>query len=331
MPPIRVYENLESVPPDFGPSALTIGNFDGVHIGHREIFRRVVRIAREHGWRPSALTFDPHPTTVVAPDRAPQLLSTPRQRCRWMSEEGIEQVVILPFTPAFSQLTPEQFCLRFLKDRFQAKAVLIGANFRFGHGHAGDTGSLKRFGEQFGFLAEIVPSVFYRRRMVSSSEVRRLIARGDLTTANRMLARAYTISGKVVPGRGIGSVWTVPTLNLQPAAGLLPAAGVYITHTKDPDSGRTWKSITNIGRRPTFDGTETTIETHLLDPLEEDTPRNLEVAFLRRLRGEKAFPDAGSLKEQILRDASRARVWYRRAEKWVGKAARNKPPTGRNQ
>lgn len=327
---IRIYRSPQEIPTNFGPSALTVGNFDGVHIGHREIFRRIVRVGREHDWKPSALTFDPHPTEVVAPERAPRLLSTPEERCRWMEEEGIEQAVILPFTRRFSRLSPEQFCHRYLKERLQAKAVMIGANFRFGYGHAGDTGSLERLGERYGFLTEIVPSVHYRGRLVSSSEVRRLISAGDVSTANRMLNRAYTISGEVVPGRGIGSTRTVPTLNLRPEARLLPGIGVYVTRTTDPDSGARWSSVTNIGRRPTFhNGDEITIETHLLDPLVTGRPRRIEVAFLRKLRTERRYPDAGSLKQQILRDAARAQSWHRRAGKWVGEAACRGRATGR--
>src|SRR5258705_2707155 len=148
--PIRIFRSLEEARPLFGPSALTIGNFDGVHAGHRRILRRVSELARENGWKASLLTFDPHPTKVVAPTRSPRLMTTPEQRCRLMLQEGIEQVLILPFTHELAQLTPEQFVRNVLVDALGAKAVLVGGNFRFGHKGAGDTRLLRELGPQLG-------------------------------------------------------------------------------------------------------------------------------------------------------------------------------------
>src|SRR5437868_7980050 len=160
---IRVIRDLGEARPDFGPSALTIGNFDGVHAGHRRILRRVREVAAEHGWKPSVLTFDPHPTRVVAPTRSPKLITTPEQRCFLMEEEGIEQALILPFTPELAQLTPEQFVREILVNALGVKAVLVGDNFRFGHKHAGDTRLLKEMGTRLGFSVEVIPAVAIRR------------------------------------------------------------------------------------------------------------------------------------------------------------------------
>src|SRR2546429_3913071 len=160
---IRIFRSLEEAKPVFGPSALTIGNFDGVHAGHRRILRRVGEIARKNGWKPSVLTFDPHPTKVVAPARSPRLMTTPEQRCRLMEQEGIEQVLILPFTHEVSQLSPEQFVREVLVDALGAKAVLVGSNFRFGHRHAGDTRLLRDLSTELGFRVEVIPAITFRR------------------------------------------------------------------------------------------------------------------------------------------------------------------------
>jgi len=299
----------------FGPSALTIGNFDGVHAGHREILRRVVALARERGWKPSVLTFDPHPARIVAPERAPRLLTTPEERVRLMREEGIEQVLILPFTRELAGFSPERFVREIVVERLEARAVLVGDNFRFGHNHAGDTRLLAELGRRYAFLVEAVPAIRMRGRVVSSSEVRRLIEAGRVALAGRLLARPCALEGEVVSGQGIGSRQTVPTLNLAAAAEVMPACGVYVTRTTEPASGRSWASVTNIGTRPTFGGDSVTIETFLLDPLEGASPRAIRVEFLRRLREERRFEDAGALKAQILRDVARARAYFRRVSR----------------
>lgn len=316
---IRIYRGLSEVPEQFGPSALTIGNFDGAHIGHRAIFRRVVAVAREHGWKPSALTFDPHPARIVAPQRAPRLLSTPEERCAWMAEEGIEQAVILPFTPEFSCLSPEEFARDIVAGRLQAKAVLVGWNFRFGRDQAGDTRVLAELGERYGFFTEVIAGVRFRGRTVSSSEIRRLLAEGRVSLANRMLGRPFALTGAVAPGRGVGSKQTVPTLNLRTGAEVLPARGVYVTRTASLDGSATWPSVTNVGFRPTFKGENLTVETHVLVPLEGPPPRHLRIEFLRRLRDEKKFAGPAELKAQILRDIERAKAYFRRLERWVGR------------
>jgi riboflavin kinase/FMN adenylyltransferase len=237
---MRVYRKLDEVPPDFGPSALTIGNFDGLHAGHRQIMRRLVQLARDNGWKPSVLTFDPHPTKIVAPSKSPRLLTTAEQRCELMGEEGIEQVLVLPFDAELSQLTPEQFVKQILVDRLQVRAVLVGDNFRFGVGQSGHVDTLRRLGPEFGFITEIIHGVQRHGRIVSSSGIRKTITEGNVTLAGRLLERLYSLEGEIVPGHGVGSKQTVPTLNLKTTAEVLPAHGVYITSTEDLDSNRRW-------------------------------------------------------------------------------------------
>lgn len=307
----RIFRSLEEARPSFGPASLTIGNFDGVHAGHARILRRVCEVARENGWKPSVLTFDPHPTRIVAPSRSPRLMTTTEQRCRLMEQEGIRQVLILPFTREVAQLTPEQFVRDVLVEALDAKAVMVGENFRFGHKHAGDTRLLRELGAQLGFLVEVVPGLTLRRAMVSSSEIRRLVETGDVSRAGRLLERPFALEGEVVRGHGVGARQTVPTLNLSTQAEVLPATGVYITKTQELD-GRRWPSVTNVGYRPTFGGSELSIETFLLAPLEGPAPQRIRVEFLRRLREEKKFESPEQLKAQILRDVGRAQAYFRR-------------------
>src|SRR5215831_11655273 len=171
---MKIYRSLADAPQDFGPSALTIGNFDGVHFGHRRILRRLKQIADEHSWKASVLTFNPHPTRVVAPERAPHLMTSPDRRAELMQEEGIEQVLILPFTGEIAQLSPEQFVRDLLVGRLNARAVLVGDNFRFGNRQAGNIRVLAELGQRLGFETEIVPAVKCRGRVVSSSGIREL-------------------------------------------------------------------------------------------------------------------------------------------------------------
>ncbi len=320
---MKVYHSLQEVPPDFGPSALTIGNFDGVHFGHRRILRRVKEIADANGWKPSALTFHPHPTRVVAPDRAPLLMTSPERRAELMEQEGIQQVLILPFTTELAHLPPEEFVRQLLVERFGVKAVLVGDNFRFGHKQSGNTGVLSELGRQLGFETEIVSAVSWRGRVVSSSGIRQLILAGQVSLAARHLCHAYGLEGDVVTGRGVGSRETVPTLNLATAAALIPARGVYVTRTRDLDDGRQWNSVTNIGYRPTFGASDQlSIETFLLEPLSGETPRHIRVDFWWRVREERRFASPDALKAQILKDARTAQAYFRRRGAWTSPGAR---------
>lgn len=308
---IRIFRSLGEVKSNFGPAALTIGNFDGVHAGHRRILRRTCEVAAANGWKPSVLTFDPHPTKIVAPSRSPRLMTTPEQRCRLMEQEGIRQVLVLPFTDAVAHMSPESFVREILADALGAKAVLVGENFRFGYKHAGDVRLLRELAEKLGLMTEVVPAVTLRRLFVSSSEIRKLIEAGDVSRACRLLERPFALEGDVIHGHGIGAAKTVPTLNLSTQAEVLPAAGVYVTRTHDL-AGRSWRSVTNVGYRPTFGGRDLSIETFLLDGLEGETPQRITVEFLRRLRDESKFDSSELLKAQILRDVRRAQAYFRR-------------------
>ena len=297
----------------FRPCALTIGNFDGVHRAHRRLLRTALDSARSAGLRPAVLMFDPHPSCVVAPERAPRLLTSIEERCELIRGEGIENVLVQPFTVELAKLTPEEFATQFLRDGVGAKCVIVGENFRFGCKQAGDTQTLKELGSRMGFEARLIELVQWRGKRVSSGEVRKLVASGEVGIAGRLLERPYSISGDIVHGHGIGSKQTVPTLNLRTDAQVIPARGVFITRTTDLDGARKWNSITNVGYRPTFGNDEAlTIETFLLDPLKGATPERIRLEFLGRVRDERKFESPEALKAQILRDVGRAKAYFRR-------------------
>jgi riboflavin kinase / FMN adenylyltransferase len=263
------------------------------------------------------MTFDPHPACVVAPSRAPIPLMTLEERIARIRELGIGQVYVLKFTREIAQLTPEQFVSQFVCGELHARAVIVGANFRFGHKQSGDPAVLEELGRRYGFEIRLVDAVKLRGMVVSTSEIRKRIGAGEVSLAGRLLGRPYAIEGNIVSGHGIGSRQTVPTLNLETPAEVLPLDGVYITRTHDLRDNRRWNSITNIGMRPTFDGHARTIETFLLDPPTGAGPTRMRLEFLRRVRQERRFESPEALKAQILRDAGRAQAFFRRLAKWA--------------
>jgi len=301
---MRAFRATDEVPADFAPSAVTIGNFDGVHAGHREILQRVASIARERGLAPVVLTFDPHPARVLAPDRAPKLITTIGQRLRRMESEGVQAALLLPFSMDLARLSPEEFARSVLASTLRARVVIVGDDFRFGHKQAGDLATLRTLGRQLGFDVESAGSILRRGERISSTAIRKLVEAGLVSRACRMLGEPFALEGAVVPGRGIGGKQTVPTLNLAPENELLPGTGVYVTRTVDPDSNTHWRSVTNVGYRPTFDGRDLTVETFLLDPLTGTPPRRIEVSFLCFIRDERKFDTPELLRAQIVKDVA---------------------------
>ncbi|MES1262270.1 MAG: bifunctional riboflavin kinase/FMN adenylyltransferase, partial [Acidobacteriota bacterium] len=259
------------------------------------------------------LTFDPHPARVLAPSRAPRLITTIGQRLRRFEAEGIEATLLLPFSVEFAKLSPEEFAGRILAQTLRARSVMVGEDFRFGYKQSGDIATLRSLGATLGFEVEPVPAITARGERVSSTAIRGLIATGRVSKACRMMAAPFALEGPVVHGYGIGSKQTVPTLNLAAENELLPKNGVYVTRTRDEASGAEWRSITNVGFRPTFEGRELTIETFLLDPPPAAAPARIEVNFLAFVRDERKFETAEALKAQILRDVGAANRFHRRA------------------
>jgi riboflavin kinase/FMN adenylyltransferase len=293
-------------------STLAIGNFDGIHLGHQAILRAAVARARDVSAVATALTFDPLPQKVLRPDSAPLRLSTTEQRLRCFAEIGIDAAVVLPFTQDLAKLTPQEFVDQILVRDLQVRAVFVGENFRFGHKQAGNAGMLVRLGAERGFDVVILPPVIHKREVVSSTIIRREIASGDVAHAARLLGRPFVLSGNVVSGTGTGRRFTFPTLNLDPQQELLPARGVYVTRTRIDGESRTRRSVTNIGVRPTFNGSAQSVETHVLEPLGETPPGQIEIHFWKRLREEKKFSGPEELRTQIAEDIRSADKFFTR-------------------
>lgn len=308
----RVWRGLQAIPASFGPSAVTIGNFDGVHLGHRKILSSAAAFARRSDIASVALTFDPHPLAVVAPALAPKALTSLSQRVRLIRDAGIDHVAILPFTTELSQLSPREFAERVLAGRLAARRVVVGADFRFGRGQSGDAAELARLGEGLGFEVEPVGTVRAGGAAVSSTRVRSLVRRGLVADARRLLGRRFSLQGPIVRGAGIGTKHTVPTLNLAPESQVLPADGVYLTLSRLAGREAWHESITNVGVRPTFNGRQRTVETFLLGDLAVGAPKAIELKFLRKIRDERKFASAKLLREQIQIDVEVATRFFRR-------------------
>jgi riboflavin kinase/FMN adenylyltransferase len=286
--PAQVFRSLAEAHGQFGPASLAIGNFDGVHLGHRALIAAMSECAAAHSLHRAVLTFHPHPTVLVAPERVPPMLCTLEERIALLAAAGVEKILVLPFTLELSRFTPEQFVAQVLVEALNTKAIFVGDNVHFGHRQAGTPAVLADLGHQYGFTT------------------RCLLA---------LLTRCFSASGPVVSGQGIGTRQTVPTLNILPAPGQLLLPGVYITRTFDLHSDRHWPSITNVGVRPTFQGDGVTIESYLLAALTGDPPREIRVEFRRFVRPERQFESPEALKQQIFRDVSRAQAYWRRAPK----------------
>ena len=289
----------------------TIGNFDGVHLGHRKILETVAERAREVDKPSFAITFEPHPMAVLRPDRAPRRIQTLRQKEEAIEAIGIETLLVIPFTRDFSLTEPEDFVRTLLAGRLGVSELYIGAHFAFGRGKRGDLALLSRLGAECGFIASAVEEVLYAGEPVSSTRIRRALERGAIAEVNAMLGRSYEIDGLVARGDRVGHQIGVPTINLKPETELPPADGVYATEIEIRSFGRRFQSVTNIGRRPTlYEEFRTTIETYVLAFSSDVYGEKVRLFFLDRLREERKFPSVIELKEQIQRDIASARDYF---------------------
>jgi len=299
-----VARGLDSLPHD--PSVVTIGNFDGVHRGHQVLLRRAVALAERHQARSVAVTFDPHPAVLLRADAAPPRLQTLEDRVTALAAAGLDAVLVLPFTRELASSTPAAFVAEVLAGSLAAVRVVVGTNFRFGAKAAGDVVTLLELGEQHGFTPEAVTLLEMDGRRISSSAIREHLQDGDLTWTSAALGRPYQLGGVVVRGDGRGRGIGFPTANLAIDPDLvIPATGVYAGHALLDGS---WvPAVTNVGLRPTFDGTTRTVETHLLDVDQDLYGRHLAFRFLHRLRSEQRFDGVEALVAQITADVARAR------------------------
>jgi riboflavin kinase/FMN adenylyltransferase len=312
---IPVYRSLAEIPPSFGPTVAAIGNFDGVHCGHRQILRAVVTEARRRSLRAIAVTFDPHPEHFLHPGSAPKMITPNDERLVLLAETGIDAVVVLKFDESLVQLSARKFVEDVLVSGLQVHGLHQGSNFRFGYRAQAGVSELDEFGHEFGFTLTVHEPVCVHRLEVSSSAVRELVGIGDLKSARWMLGRPFVVRSTPVRDRGVGSKLVVPTINLAPYEGLLPAPGVYITRLSI--DSRSFQAVTNAGNRPTFEGAGFSVETHILnfEPIELTSETPLELEFLFRLRPEIKFPSPQELKLQIMRDVARAQRYFRLVER----------------
>src|SRR6266404_4757268 len=308
-----VFHKLEDVPAAFGPSLVSVGNFDGVHRAHAHVLGEIVRRARESGAKAVAVTFEPHPARILRPDSGLKLLTPVPEKLRLLEATGIDAVLMLPFGRDLSLLTPRQFAERILKKKLHAREVHEGYNFHFGHKATGDVNALTEFGREMGFTVKIFDEMTLRGESVSSSQIRKLLSAGRVSRARHLLGRPFAILSTPGRGRGYGSKYTVPTINLSRYDELVPQDGVYITRTRVGQE--CFDSVTNVGNRPTFGADSFAIESHLLGfhPIELAAETEVEVFFLQRVREEIKFGSVDALREQIAKDVNRARRYFRLA------------------
>ncbi len=311
--PLTVVRSAEEWIARFGNprtrAVVTIGNFDGVHLGHQQILRTVLDRARRADALAAVLTFYPHPARVLRPAEAPALLETLEQRLAAIEAAGIDAALVMRFDVALANVTPEDFVRRFLLDAMAAQAVLVGRNFRFGHRGAGDVKLLGELGHRWGFTVEGVPPVIENGVVVSSTAIRSAVREGRVDNARQMQGRPYALEGEIRTGTGQGRKLVVPTLNLATDQEVIPNMGVYATEAVV--AGKTYRAATNVGMRPTFDGARITIESYLFDFNENLTGGKLEVRFWQRLRDERKFSGPAELREQVLKDIERAKEYFR--------------------
>jgi riboflavin kinase / FMN adenylyltransferase len=301
-----------------GPSVITIGNFDGVHLAHTELLRRIRHLTCDNAAAAVAITFEPHPAEILRPDKAPKLITPLNRKIELIEASGVDCLLILPFTLEFSRWTPQQFVEDVLVKSLHATSVVIGENFRFGHQQAGNPQTLEELGGRYGFSTEIFPKLYERNLLVSSSQIRALLSQGKLVQANRLLGYCFGIHNAVQSGLGLGRAQTVPTLNLAEYSGLIPETGVYVTRAVFKEGGerRMYRAVTNVGTRPTFANRELGIETYVLEQWSGTPPGDMEVQFLYRLRDERKFESSDALKAQIMKDARRAQSYFQRVKQF---------------
>lgn len=292
------------------PTVLTLGVFDGLHLGHQRIMQTVVERAKAVNAVPTAITFDPHPRAVLHPDSAPPLLQTLDQRLANLEVLGVEQAIVITFDRGFASLPAEDFLKDIIRDRLHAREVYLGKGFAFGKGRGGNIELLRKMSGELGFKADEVEEVRLRGRRISSSRIRELLDAGRVNLARRMLGRPYGVEGVIVRGNRRGHTIGFPTANLHPHNRVIPRYGVYATATLIDGVWR--RSITNIGVRPTFEkDVEPSIESYVFD-LDRDLYGDvLRVRFLHRIRDERKFNGIDELKAQIQKDSARALNYFR--------------------
>jgi riboflavin kinase/FMN adenylyltransferase len=294
-----------------GQVVATIGNFDGVHLGHQKIIEKVISKGQELALRKVVITFDPHPARVIFPSKAPRLILTRHQKIRILEESGIDLLLFIPFDRDLSLMTAEEF-LKKIMERIDFSIIYIGENFRFGKNRSADCKTLDALGERLEFKVGCVPFVKVKDKIVSSSLIREMLEEGKVDEASQLLDRPYSIEGKVVPGEGRGRMMNIPTANIQAHNELIPKGGIYISEIGV--AGSRYKSVTNIGIRPTFHLLHQTIETHMMDFHNHIYGEKVELFFHRRIRDEIKFDNAEQLRQKIQEDIEEMKVFFKKKQ-----------------
>lgn len=308
---MQVFRKLEEVPAHMGPTVVSVGNFDGVHVAHQAVVRHMAARAHALGGKAVVVTFDPHPLRILRPDSAPRLLTPLEAKLKLLEQTSVDAVLVLPFTRDLSLMPAHDFARQVLVDTLHAREVHEGYNFHFGHKAQGNVETLAGFGREMAFDVYTYSELLLRGHHVSSSEIRRLISEGRVERARALLGRPFSVLSNPGRGRGYGTRYTVPTVNLARYDELVPANGVYITRVRI--NGDCFDAVTNVGVRPTFGPDSFAIESHLLNfhEIELLAQTEVELIFLKRLREERKFDSTDALREQIGRDVAKAQRFFR--------------------
>lgn len=302
---MQLITDLRKITTRFTNSIITLGNFDGIHLGHQELIRKVIRRAKETGGSSIVVTFRPHPLKILAPDKCPPLISIYEEKIRLFERLGVDVLVKIPFTMEFSSMKPEDFVKNILCDLLGAKEIYVGYNYRFGKGREGDISRLKEYGKEHGFSVIEVDQVSLNGEVISSTKIRQLLRDGSVEHAAKLLGRSYAITGIVIKGDGRGKELGFPTANIASKHSIIPANGVYAVRLFVRD--RYCDGIANIGLRPTFNKHDLTVEVHLFDFNEDLYGEDIRVYFIKKIREEKKFASASALITQITADIRTAR------------------------
>lgn len=305
---MQVFKSLDEMPVDFGPTVLSVGNYDGIHLAHQRLLRTVSARAKELDARSILVTFDPHPARILQPHGGAPLVTPMPRKMEILSEFGLDAVVVIPFTRDLSMMPAFEFAEEILFNRLHAIEIHEGFNFRFGHRAEGDVIRLREFGRKLGFAVVAHEPMWWGKLVISSSNVRQAIQEGKVERARHLLGRVFCIDATPGRGRGYGSKYTVPTVNLARYDELVPAFGVYVTTMRI--NGEEFQSVTNVGNRPTFGVESFAIESYILNfhPLDLSSDTHIRLSFLHRLREEKKFPSTEALKDRL------AGTWHRQKD-----------------
>jgi riboflavin kinase/FMN adenylyltransferase len=311
---MQIYRHLSELPPGSEPVIATIGNFDGVHLGHQGVIAEVIERARFLGGRSIAITFDPHPSRVLRPDAPTKLLTPTPRKLELLAETRLDATLVLPFTEELCHTSARDFATNVLVGAIHIAEIHEGDNFRFGYHAEAGIESLDALGRELGFHTVIYAPQKMRGAAVSSSRIRELLSSGDVSGARALLGRPFAIESTPASGRGYGARYVVPTINLAPYTELMPANGVYVTTLTvgDGADAETFEAVTNVGNRPTFGTDSFAVESHLLNfhPVDLNESTRLRLTFLRRLRTEQRFPSTEALRDQIRQDVTRAKRYF---------------------